>query len=101
MRVGGGRGHGGEGTGDKSEQSGQDNEALHGTFPQAMDDGQLPGRRTLLTRMVALTVGPTDRGVILHMEEGSISDGYFRTYFWMRQFSVSATKISSRGDTAM
>jgi hypothetical protein len=59
------------------------------------------GRRTLLTRMVALTVGPTDRGVILHTEEGSIRGGYFRTYFWMRQFSVSATKISSRGDTAM
>ena len=97
VRIGGGRNHSGEGTGDKGEESGQDNEALHGLFPQAMDDGQLSAGRTLLTRMVALMVRPPDRGVILHMEEGR----YFRTYFWMRQFSVSATKISSRGDTAM
>jgi hypothetical protein len=66
-----------------------------------MDDGQFPADRTLLTRMVALMVGPPGRGVILHMEEDRIRGGYFRTYFWMRQFSVSATKISSRGDTAM
>jgi hypothetical protein len=51
--------------------------------------------------MVALTAGPPGRGVILHLEEDRIRGGYFRTYFWMRQFSVSATKISSRGDTAM
>jgi hypothetical protein len=52
-------------------------------------------------RVVALTARPPDRGVILHMKEDRIRDGYFRTYFWMRQFNVSATKISSRGDTAM
>ena len=31
----------------------------------------------------------------------TLQTGYALTYFWMRQFSVSATKISSRGDTAM
>jgi hypothetical protein len=32
---------------------------------------------------------------------GVTRDGYFLTYFCTRQFSVSATKISSRGLTAM
>jgi hypothetical protein len=68
MRVGS-RNHRGEGPGDKGEESSQDNEALRGSFPRAIDDGQLPVRRTLLTRMVALMVGPSDPSVILHMEE--------------------------------
>lgn len=82
-----------------------------------MDDGQLPADRPLVTRMVALMVRPPAPSVILHMEEelqkadrgrfdppvclGVTPRSYFRTYFWTRQFSVSATKISSRGEIAM
>ena len=77
---------------------------------------QLPAGRKLVTRTVAITLRPAGGGVIPHMEEDSRErfegesmpdgrrtwpDSYFLTYFWTRQFSVSATKISSRGDTAM
>jgi hypothetical protein len=70
MRVGGGGCRRGERTGDKGEQGGHDDEALHVAF---LDAGywQLPADRRLVTRIVAATMRPADRGRILHMDEAA------------------------------
>jgi hypothetical protein len=69
VRVGGGGSRRGERTGDKGEQDGKNDEAIHVAFPFRR---QLTASTWgLVTRIVMPTVGTADRDRIIRIDEDS------------------------------